>query len=257
MSNCKLLDLIDLIYDPNLQLLFPDNSDLCFTNGTFIFEDNNNQLFNLLLSCEKSYAFYKKTHKVILQTNPFFCSTKIDKEIKKCQSNDIYQYEIDIKPLKIINCNGFTVDKRVILIYSFTVKLNETHKNYIFFKLEEHQAISISHTSKAFNRYILHKETAKNNLMIRREDCFKDKSGCKLLSLFKELQYDDENYPDKEYYEDIIKKLKDQLNQIIDSINFYDKNIRTGDEYFIPQSLTEYILELLDETKSLSQSIYY
>lgn len=243
----ELLNFINLLYKSDV--LFPQNIG-CFTNGTFIFEDNNFDLFKFLKRFNPKPVQFKNTHKTIRNTNIFRCSQDFKSfPDQKCSNHDIYQYEIEI-PQTTIECENDKISKGVALIYHFETNGN---MHYVFFKLEGYKAISTAHMMSAINRYLLKKETHKlsHSNIKRREDCFKDKNGCILKDKFINNQLLDEHIKNAMEYSSY-----DIRKGIMDSISFYDQNVRTGDEFFVPQYFTELLLNKNNDVMSVQPEQY-
>ena len=228
---------IDLIYGKSSMILPTSNS--CFTNGTFMFEDNDRKLFNNLKKSKFSHTWYKTTHKMLKKKPGFVCSTHHLKN--ECKTDDIHQYEIEI-PEKMVTCGSDKVIKRVILMYNVKIQHGGVSKFFTFFKLESWPAISANHTAQAFKRYLLKKESTKTVSMKRREDCQKDKNGCLLYSKFTNASYQDDHIK-------LLLSSTSKLNQtdkkdIYESITWYNNFVRTGDELFVPQYLTNKLMQI-------------
>lgn len=231
------LRFIDKIYNTQ-SLVFPSQNS-CFTNGTFMFEDKDKNLFNALQKAKFSHAWYKNTHETVKNKQNFVCSSY--HKDNKCISDKIHQYEIEI-PDKFVNCGSDKIIKRVILTYNVKMHREGITKYYTFFKLESWPAISLKHTTQAFQRYILKNESTKTVSLKRREDCQKDKSGCKLYSQFLNKKYQDDHI---NYLLSRHSNLnQNQKQEIYHSFSWYDEFVRTGDEYFVPQYITNELLKI-------------
>lgn len=230
------LRFIDKIYNTQ-SLIFPTQKS-CFTNGTFMFEDNDKSLFNALKESKFSHAWYKTTHKMVKDKPGFVCSSYHKDNM--CKLGKIHQYEIQI-PEKPVICGQDKIIKRVILMYNVKIRHDGVTKWYTFFKLESWPAISTNHSIHALQRYILKKEASKTISLKRREDCKKDKLGCKLYSHFWNKNYQDDHL-------NALLSRQSTLNQnekqeIYDSFWWYDRFVRTGDELFVPQYVTNDLLK--------------
>lgn len=124
--------------------------------------------------------------------------------------------------------------KRIILFYHF--KYNKYQ--YTFIKLEKHFSLSLKHGKEAFKRYKLKKDKNTFYKLSRREDCFKNKN-CSL----KKTDNTPYNSLNEYHILNYIKNNPNKKTKIEKSVNFYSKNLRTGDEMFIPEEITMYILE--------------
>jgi len=243
--------LINMIYTSGLVFL---NNKSCFTNGTFIFEDNKKEFFKYIVknSLIKNVGIYKTTHKLIKKNRNYKCSSNY--LINACNTN-IIQYEIRIIPDINIKCNNDVINKKICLLYNFTINNNNEIKHYTFFKLEDHPAISMNHNIVAIKRYIFKKEPYKISTLRRREDCELDKNKCSLRpnidKYYKNLNSTQNVYPDIHLNNLInyftLKKDMLNLNNLQKSISFYDKNVRTGDEYFVPQIITDNVVKMMQK----------
>jgi hypothetical protein len=70
----------------------------------------------------------------------------------------------------------------------------------------------------------------------------KDKSGCKLYSQFLNKKYQDDHI---NYLLSRHSNLnQNQKQEIYHSFSWYDEFVRTGDEYFVPQYITNELLKI-------------
>lgn len=238
-------DFINKLYTS--KILFPDGETggkNCFTNGTFIFEDNDNKLFTFLKKFSFTSVWFKTTHKEIKKNDNLICSLKYKENEETCKRNNkkkIYQYEFQLNNGlgQIVQCYTDSMEKRVALVYSFKVKIDQLEKTYVFFKLEDYKAISPQHTLHALSRYVFKTETHQRHEqnILRREDCQKDKK-CKIKG---NTSYQDEFIINAVgELSSIGEKIK---NEIKESNKLYNDNVRTGDEFFVPQYFTTLLLQ--------------
>ena len=238
-----------------LYFLLKDN-DYCFLRGSFIFEDNNEYLFNLL-TIGKIFNnidnIYKKECKKITRDRGTICFTShdyflLDKKFQKKRKTNPTMYKIDdiyskeklmykytIPPLKslsmyekiinehiLLKCNDVENIFKVILFYPFKIYNKNYEKKMLYLKLEESRCFSISHISNDFQSK---KIKNKDSLNLRRE---KDNYSIRLYK------------KDIIFYTDIINKyIKDDKikKNIMNTVEDYNDNIRVGSEFFIPNEI--------------------
>lgn len=236
-NECSLYKIIYSIYDN--PIFFPNDesrSKVCFTRGTFIIEDKNAELFRKIINkpCNVKDASWKITHIDVKNKPVFDCFL----DFKNLCSNA--KYEIHIKPHIIylcdqecrINENSCIDDKkdskRVAFVYHFITK---DKNEYTFIKLESSKSISLEHAFSAAKRYIFKIQYNGFYKTTRREDCNKDKQGCKNNNIHSEY-----------HIKQFLGAYPIYSNSVYNSIEYYNKNVRTGDEFFIPQAITTTIL---------------
>tara|TARA_B100000925_G_scaffold192921_1_gene145971 strand:- start:5230 stop:6183 length:954 start_codon:yes stop_codon:yes gene_type:complete len=279
-NKCPITDFVYHLYDSGI--LFPtnllDKQKQCFLRGTFVFEDNNSEVFKMLekAGCNKTQSFWKTTHSEVRHKDAVDASLrlkgrpkgvkveekwKFDKDSKNALKK-FFQYEHKIDPAIVYLCDKLCrtaeknntdickekarIDpKEVLFMYHFMTKSKYGKpRKYTLLKLEGHFSISAGHTLAAVKRYGLGKEGKTAYKTTRREDCFK-KNSC----LFKDSQICDDdgctvyNAGFDYHVYNFINNNKDKKNSIVDSIKFYYKHLRTGDELFIPQEITNILLK--------------
>ena len=120
---------------------------------------------------------------------------------------------------------------------------------YTLLKLEGYYSISIGHSVAAIKRYKL-KKPGKTAYETRREDCSKDTKGCKIKNK-EETCYERSygtnlcsvsinDYHNNKFYNNLNEE--NEKEKFFLSLNQYDTYVRTGDEFFIPQQITDYLL---------------
>ena len=242
------------IFIESLFKLLNDNN-YCFLRGAFVFEDDEEYLFNLLTIGSIIKNKFKECKKItrdrgticFTSHNDFLVNKKFQK--KRKGNNSIYKiddeytkkkltYYYTIPPLKsismyekiinqgyLIKCKDEEKLFNVILFYPF--KLKEVNKIFLYLKLEESRCFSLNHM---FN-YFISKKKDKSILNIRRE---KDIYTVKLYK--KDIQF----------YKNIIKKYYNNDSEIkkkiIKSVEDYNENIRIGAEFFIPNKILQILL---------------
>ena len=237
---CKINEFIQRIYTPGV--LFQQNR--CFLGGVFIFEDRRSKLFDFL-QCP---GFYQRspsatTHKIVLEKSRNKKRFKNQKNTFKLSSmspqgfikqNDILQYEYELKkPMRFLcepACNSpnarcdkkKAVPKQVVLFYHFIVNDGGKRTGYTFVKLEGHSTKGLSkipHMMDAFSKIIL-KSKGSDPYAHRREKTLDGKTWKQDFS----------------WEDDLWRTGK---------LTYYNTNIRTGDEFFVPQEKTDEILNSL------------
>ena len=275
-EKCPITDFVYHLYDSGI--VFPNDplekQKKCFLRGTFVFEDNNSEVFKLLekAGCNKTQSFWKSTHSEVRKKDAVDASLRLKGRPKgrlvsekwkytKDKSNNLekfYQYEHKLNPAIVYLCDSVcrTAEKNntqicsekarkdakeVLFMYHFMTKPSYGKpRKYTLLKLEGHFSISAGHTLAAVKRYGFGKEGKTAYKTTRREDCFKkntcqfkgnkicdDKGTCNLYNAG--FDYHVYNY---------ISQNPDKSDSVVSSIEYYFKNLRTGDELFIPQDIT-------------------
>jgi hypothetical protein len=232
---------------------FLKKNKMCFLSGTIIFQDNNNELFNFLTfnnknknndlcygKVESSNGHFTKTHlnvynkKEVISAetcvNDFltsynkFLESKCGKKKHECFKMEyVFNNKIDYlcdqeTMLKSINPKNIST-KGVILYYRFKIQ----NKTYLFFKLEGHRMNSLKHVGAFLNK------NRKDIYPKRRENVLNYNYNKDFLHI------------DKKFYDIQLKDLNNK-NQIIEEINYYNNNLRTGHELFIYEDLKNKLL---------------
>lgn len=262
LFDCQAMSFINFIYKNLNNLIFFDNIKKSkiknikqrtnrFVNGVFIFEDNNGEIFKILCGDKpkkcSNYIAIRTTHSSVI------------KKIKKQKETDIKLYNFEKnswdnpsfgrglrfyevafnKKIKIYynifdnNEKKLKFDEKGVAIISrFKItkknlkgKLEE--KRYTFLKLERNKTISMTHVYRAAKRYSFFGKVKSSFLISRRENSKKQINSSK------------EDYHISEYINTIDDKTK--IKQIKYNCKFYDYYVRTGNEFFIPKSMTDII----------------
>lgn len=256
-QTCKTSDIIKNIYNTI--------NKNCFLHGAFVFEDEKGLLLNALThNCgvnrwRKSLRdeithntfmneekFRKLGRNSILDTE-FLTSMKL--YYPRANIWKYYQYENFIKneggnteTLKYLcnpKCNqdekleectdDRKAPKKVLLFYPFRVKSLEKNvsKRYLYLKLESSPAISVEHAIEAAEAYTT--DVKDNSGYPRRRERLRKK----------ETSYDDKlRIADNEFYESLNLSSNDK-----EDIIFYNDFVRSHNEIFIPQSITNRIIK--------------
>lgn len=281
IEKCNLRKFIEIVYDSDI--IFPQKekrTNECFLRGTFVFEDNDSIMFKMLNNCEHTQSFWKTTHSEVKKKDAIDASLHLkdnfwnNEKNKKGFLEKLYQYEVKLEPPFVYSCNKeCRVDspptecseelkdpKGVALLYHFRIKTTDKtdviERAYTFLKLEGHYSLSLGHTFSAIARYGFNKDGKPANLPSRREDCgekceFKGKSDCEtenkdatenkdICSLYNEKN---------DYHITNFKIEAPEMAVNIDkSIDIYSTHVRTGDELFVPQDITNALLISTDPT---------
>lgn len=213
---------------------FLKNYNMCFLSGTFIFEDFNNRLYNFLTygddnninkTCQQnplSKHHWTFTHNKVFSKNGVKSNNDCFSSIV-CKKNDCLKLELvfdeALNYLCDINNNNKIISnkssKEVILYYSFEYN----NKQYLFVKLENHNMNSPQHLMDFINQKRYDKYDN------RREN----RSGYDFI------------VKDTNFYTDINIKLLLNIDYK-NIINEYNKNLRTGNEFFVIHELKEYLM---------------
>ena len=211
----KLAKYIQLLYQ------YLNGIELCFTAGSFIIEDNNEELLDILLQSStidlrgaSSHEGFKpvKIEKVVNGIN-FTCE-------RVCETNIVGYFNKDA--IKIL-CKKLELEelKDVENIKWYQFIYNQ--KKFMFFKLEIKKTLDIGHASTAISHHILHKPI-QSIFPTRREDCMHAKAGC------------DSKKSDSYVFN--VDEIVINHNKQIKLIENYGE--RLGDEFFIPQELNTF-----------------
>lgn len=235
----------------------------CFLHGAFVFEDENGILLNALThNCGvnrwrisvgdeithntfmNEKKFRQLSHKSILDTE-FLTSMKL--YYPSANVWRYYQYENFIKNeggnIETLNylCNPKCNDdetleectsdrkapKKVMLFYPFRVKATNITKRYLYLKLESEPAISVEHALEAAVAYTT--DVKDNSGYPRRRERLRKN----------ESSYDHElSVRDNQFY-DSLNLTEDDKKNII----FYNAFVRSHNEFFIPQSITNRLIK--------------
>lgn len=199
----------------------------CFTQGSFIIQDNNNKLYNLLKTCSHSINF-NTTHRSFFK--------KGESEFMELSFTDD-NITINCNDRRQPNCRIPGV-KKLVKWYKFT----ENGNTFIFAKLErEAESLSVAHASNKLSKMFFGAHD--NCLQSRREDCSK----------YKNCKYNPENPPligTLDFYKKTVIEYKDKRgNQTFENNDTYS---RVGDEMFIIQPVSEFIIETIDNNKDFN-----
>jgi len=184
----------------------------CFVSGGFVIQDDDNALLQLL------HPLDDKILKYPLQSHTAFKNTK---------EEDMFEIHVPSKEYNLTSsckCADGTVTERPVQNIKWYPFI-DNDKKFIYLKLEDHPTIDIGHAIQAISRYGLGQSNT-SCVDTRREDCEKDKSGCKYKT--------DELTPTRTYETITIDGV------VCSSDETYT---RKGDEFFIPCCVNNYLLD--------------
>jgi len=230
----------------NLIYKYLNAIEMCFTTGSFVIEDNLEKLLDVLIVSSstglegvfashtslKPVGFEKEINRITYISNGV-TETHIHSKIEGQEG-----VPISCSHLRDTN-NKLIIDYRHAQNIKWYKFLNGNNKDFVFFKLERFKTCDTEHVTNAFKRYCLKHDT-RTEYTSRREDC-EDKcvylTNSHLKKNIDEIVIEDPSYKvDK----NIIKK---------DGSYKVDENYhRVGDEFFIPQVLSDYFLHLIQDT---------
>ena len=217
---------------------FLKDYNMFFLTGTFIFEDLDNRLYSFLTygddnninnkTCQKnplSTQHWTFTHKQVFSKNGVKSNEECFSSIL-CKNNNCLKLEFEFDEVQDYLCDiklpankkdiKNKSSKKVILYYSFEYN----NKQYLFVKLEQASMNSLQHVFDFLNQK--RHDTYSN----RREN----RSGYEFID------------KDISFYSNIHNKEIIKNKNYIDTINEYNKNLRTGNEFFVVQELKEYLM---------------
>ena len=168
-----------------------------------------------------------------------------------------------------VYCNGLEDPKNIFFMYHFQISDEEgkynNAKGYTFLKFEGHSTYNLGHAKAAISRYIQKIDANPGNLVQLREDCIR-KDNNNIINkcfYFRKEDNDNENTlqeeaknPDEKktvvnlHYKPYEKMKSLNSQEIESSLREYNKNLRTGDEFFVPQFLTKKLLDKLETENS-------
>jgi len=216
--------------------------NVCYLSGAIIFEDFNNNLFNLLTHDEisnedcliksnpskfkKPKTHFTYTHKDVLENT----EVKTDECLSFNKTNKLEIHFDDINYLCDLNTKDELKDKknkvtkRILLYYRF----KHNNKSYLFFKLENHGMNDPKHILSFIASVLNIKETTSYD--VRNE-----------YAKYKPNYINTSKTKDIEFY----KKFSSDNNLTFNSniIDYYDNKLRTGNELFIPEDIKNILIK--------------
>ena len=194
----------------------------CFLSGAFVIQDPDSKLFELLQNTNKKKRKLLQSHTTYFQG-------------KENPHPDFGFYETILNSKLVINCSCHdkepdTRDVRSIKWYKFI----DNGISFIYLKPESSPTITTRHAFEAINRYVLSNPNVSCRIS-RREDCYKDKTGCMFTG--------DESIKN---YNAILYKREGETDYTREPIQ--ETYNRKGDEVFIPSTINTYIANNIDNT---------
>ena len=216
----------------------------CFLSGAFVIEDFDGILFHILYiesnstyrNLLSSHTKYNQYSKGILKKGLSFIpgSHSLSKYLGIDEPEFLLQ-ELEYPELKIgCQCpDGGRTEERTFRSCKF-YKFIQNGRQFLYLKPEDYSSITFHHATSAINKYVFNNQN-KSCRNDRREDC-KEKS-CRSKEISQQEPSLFENYKtvqiynkEKNAYENInISELKEKYN-------------RDGDEVYIPQRISNFIL---------------
>ena len=196
--------------------LFKFLNKYCFIKGAFVIADDNEQLFELL-----KYVDYINLTNHNLETHIKY----------KDKTEDLK--EIDLTPEYITsNCKAEENCKRVRQFHSFKWYRFNNNKGdkFIFVKPEREPTFSKEHVANAVNRYLLSTGKETDCVYHRREDCDIDKN----------CDHEGKPLPYRNFTKVIINGSSYDVEETYD---------RKGDEAFIIEPVSKFIIDLINNNK--------
>lgn len=268
--NCNIINILDILH----QVLITSQS--CFLQGAFVFSDKDGELFRFLTEdCQigkRIPIFRQITHTYFLKNKKFNkpnahldmdFAEKVNTYFPQAINNVYEMYETPIQdsdrntieynyacdvacrdiPREEEKCpEGLKATKRILLYYPFQVihfnSQGNFKRRYLYLKLEETPAISIEHAKTALQAYLAPK--TKVSYGIGKE-----------YPLRRERKVDDHKEPN--YKNTDLFRLDNELYAFLsvdqDDIKLYNDSVRSHYEMYIPQKLTDSIIQ---ETKNMN-----
>lgn len=250
-SKIHTLDTFNHVND-SLSKLFNilDNNDMCFIGGALVIEDPENKIFNLLTydtpEIDTNHKLKLSNYTNMIQTlthssfsdrfnpsgvvpnNPSFIIPKVKCMTEKFKCN---KFERKIYIEKI--CNNCVTDdshvevKQNLLYYPFK---DLEGNNYLYIKLESHPSISLGHAKAAIDTYV-----TKSKFNSDSKTCKPRRESAKDLESWRnEFEIKDSKFYDKLVYKGMLDN-----TELKTKIEHYNRNIRSGNELFIPYSFIQ------------------
>ena len=233
-----------------IKLLFEYlGGEYCFTSGAFIIQDNKGGLLKLLKNTHKTRlskllvprkllshlsfldknikkkdiklyeTYFKKKINIVCKCYP---EKAVSKEINNKQPEQLGQLEGgDTSNASSSNNLEASIRFKIIKWYSF----KHNNNKFIFIKPEDSATVSMKHLKDAVKRYTL-KKAKISCRKHRREDCIKD-NNC----LFSKT--------------DIPRNYKMIIKKSGESEEIVETHKRKGDEVFIAETISRYILHII------------
>ena len=211
------------------------NNFNCFLGGAYVIEDPGNKIFHSFtdgcsdvnrdrgIICITSHASFLKNSNFQNKRKSMY---KIDDNnpliiVEDGKKKYYSMFEKVIKNGINVTCKGFDKKPGVLLYYPFTLKYNNDTLTYLYVKYETHPCFELAHLKSWAEKLNNDKKIKKGN---------GPKSGINSLVTRRE----DEKYTDSMKQNDNEIYIKYNVNNTIDK---YNKFVRTGAEFYIPNQL--------------------
>ena len=255
---------INSIYD------FLADENICFLSGSIVIDDDLGKLFNSLYKGNQSFLHSYKCENtsesrtvgsIVGGTHAAFINDKRFKAARNSKPTDFSlksfgntQYEKILDPKLTHICKKACAVKKcdkteefpkgVVLFYPFEIHsedLSIKHR-FLFMKLEEFTYNDIAHMGKAWDRYILKREKG-DRYPKKREDPGKGKINNDLVE------------KDKWAMVEFVRIYKNEelALKVHEKINFYNENVRVGNETYIPSEII-LLLHITNESEDQIRS---
>jgi hypothetical protein len=230
----------------NLIYKYLNAIEMCFTTGSFVIEDNLDKLLDVLIvSSSTGLEGLFASHTSL---NPVEFKKEINgiTYVSKGLSETHIHSRIEGQEGVPISCshlrdtkNNLIIDHRHAQNIKWYKFLNGNNKDFVFFNLERFKTCDTEHIKNAFNRYCREHDT-ESEYTSRREDC---KQKCVYLYSDRKKNIDEIVIEDPSY------KVDETIIKIDGSYKVNENYNRVGDEFFIPQVLSNYFLHLIEDTR--------
>lgn len=209
----------------------------CFTSGSFVIQDNDEILFNLLNNVDEKYVV--NLHTPFITHNVFFTSTSQLKEIHMSS----HPIDINCNPRKE-GCAGKIAIFRNLKWYQFIP--GESRNKYIFLKPEKSAQSFSSEHAKHKGSMMAFGAPEKDCILSRREDCTRRGYSCNSKSFFSIDGSSYRMYKEVKIYSNISNWKKYDIIENLKRVDYYT---RVGDEAYIIQPVSDFIISTILERK--------
>lgn len=227
-----------------------DDYDMCFIGGALVIEDPENKIFNLLTydisEVDTNHKLKLSNYTNMIQTlthssfsdrfkpsgitpnNPSFIIPKQKCITDKFKCNK-FERKIYIENIckNCVTDNSYVEIKQNLLYYPFA---DLDGKNYLYIKLESYPSISLGHAKAAIDTYV-----TKSKFNSDSKTCKPRRESAKDLESWK----NEFKNKDLEFYNKLVSKDMLDDNELKIKIEHYNRNIRSGNELFIPYSFIQ------------------
>ena len=197
----------------------------CFLSGAFIIQDDHGSLFEILQNTNK-----KKRTKLLQSHITYF-------QGNENPHPDFAFYETILNNKLIISCSCRDKEPDTRFVRSMKwYKFIDNGLSFIYLKPESSPTITTRHAFEALNRYVIGNPNVSCRIP-RREDCYKDKTGC--IFIGNEVE-------SSKNYNAILYTREGETDYTQEPLQ--ETYNRKGDEVFIPSTINTYILNNITNT---------